>query len=376
LPYERAIGNTGYCVARQGLLVSGARRGPDEESDRRMKKLRILVLVREGLVPPATLEGFSDEEILNWKVEFDVVATLKEMGHEVRPLGVIDDLGPIRQMIMDWSPDITFVLLEEFHGVPTYDYAIVSYLELMRQHYTGCNPIGMMLSRNKAFTKRILSYHRISTPQFAIFPLGRKVKRPKRLEFPLLVKSAVEDASFGIAQASIVGDDASLVERVRFVHESIGSDALAEQYVEGRELYVGVVGNQRLQSFPTWEMDFSKMPDDAARIATAKVKWDLKYRKKYGIDTGPAKDLPPGTDLRIAKMCKRVGWTSGCGPTDVCTFWKPTPIPISPTVKTWLNQPKSPAFRTTRCCSGSSIWDCDTGLPGWSPESRTGRASE
>ncbi len=271
-----------------------------------MKKLRILVLVREGLVPPATLEGFSDEEILNWKVEFDVVATLKEMGHEVRPLGVIDDLGPIRQMIMDWSPDITFVLLEEFHGVPTYDYAIVSYLELMRQHYTGCNPIGMMLSRNKAFTKRILSYHRIPTPQFAVFPLGRKVKRPKRLEFPLLVKSAVEDASFGIAQASIVGNDASLVERVKFVHESIGSDALAEQYVEGRELYVGVVGNQRLQSFPTWEMDFSRMPDDAARIATAKVKWDLKYRKKYGIDTGPAGDLPPGMELRIAKICKRV----------------------------------------------------------------------
>jgi D-alanine-D-alanine ligase len=270
-----------------------------------MKKLRVLVLVREGLVPPETLDGFSDEEILNWKVEFDVVATLKEMGHEVHPLGVIDDLSPIRKTIIDWSPDITFVLLEEFHGVGTYDYAIVSYLELMRQHYTGCNPIGMMLSKNKAFAKRILSHHRIPTPQFTVFPVGRKAKRPKRLEFPILVKSTIEDASLGIAQASIVRDDASLAERVKLVHEGVGSDALAEQYVEGRELYVGVMGNQRLQSFPTWEMDFSKMPDDAAHIATAKVKWDLKYREKYGIDTGPAKDLPQGLDLRLAKMCKR-----------------------------------------------------------------------
>jgi D-alanine-D-alanine ligase len=198
------------------------------------------------------------------------------------------------------------MLLEEFHRVVTYDYAIVSYLELMRQHYTGCNPIGLMLSRNKAFTKRILSYHRIPTPHFAVFPVGKPVQRPKRLEFPILVKSATEDASLGIAQASIVGDDRSLAERVKFVHEYVGSDALAEQYVEGRELYVGIIGNQRLQSLPTWELDFSKMPEDAARIATAKVKWDLEYRKKYGIDTGPAKDLPRGTEARIAKMCKRV----------------------------------------------------------------------
>jgi D-alanine-D-alanine ligase len=270
-----------------------------------MKKLRILVLVREGLVPPETLEGYSQEEIDEWKVEFDVVGTLREMGHEVRAIGVYDDLGPIRQTIRKWSPHIHFMLLEEFHGVAMYDYAIVSYLELMRQHYTGCNPIGMLLSRDKALAKRILAHHRISTPQFAIFPIRSRVRRPKKLTFPLLVKSAAEDASWGIAQASIVWDDAELAERVKFVHESRHSDALVEQFIEGRELYVGVVGNVRLQSFPVWEMTFGNMPDDA-HIATAKVKFDARYQKKHGIETGPAKDLSPQLQVSIDKLCKRV----------------------------------------------------------------------
>jgi D-alanine-D-alanine ligase len=176
----------------------------------------------------------------------------------------------------------------------------------MRQPYTGCNPVGLMLSKDKALTKRILSHHRIPTPQFATFALRKKVKRPKRLEFPLLVKSVAEDASLGISQASIVTDDESLAERVQFIHEQVGSDAIAEQYIEGRELYVGVIGNRRLQTFPVWEMLFSRMPDDVPHIATARVKWDTEYQKKYGIDTRAATDLPPGMELRISKLCKRV----------------------------------------------------------------------
>jgi D-alanine-D-alanine ligase len=139
----------------------------------------------------------------------------------------------------------------------------------MRQPYTGCNPIGMILSKDKTLAKRILSHHRIPTPQFATFAKGKKAKRPKRLEFPLLVKSTIEDASLGISQASIVTDDESLHERVKFIHDNVGSDAIAENYVDGRELYVGVVGNRRLQTFPVWEMLFANMPDNMARIATA-----------------------------------------------------------------------------------------------------------
>jgi D-alanine-D-alanine ligase len=268
--------------------------------------MRILVLVREGLVPPDTIEGLDDKEIAKWKVEYDVISTLRGMGHEVRVEGVYDDLGPIRNSIRDFKPKITFMLLEEFHGVATYDHAIVSYLELMRQPYTGCNPIGMILSKDKTLAKRILSHHRIPTPQFATFTKGRKAKRPKRLEFPLLVKSTIEDASLGISQASIVTDDESLYERVKFIHDNVGSDAIAEHYVDGRELYVGVTGNRRLQTLPIWEMVFTKMPDDVPRIATARVKWDPEYQKKHGIDTHAAKDLTRATQQQIWNICKRV----------------------------------------------------------------------
>lgn len=270
-----------------------------------MKKQRVLVLVREGHEPPESIEGLTDDEIAPWKAEFDVVSTLKERGHTVRALGVYDDIGPIRSTLAEYEPNITFMLLEEFHGVVVYDHAIVSYLELMRQPYTGCNPRGLLLSRDKALSKKIMTYHRIPTPRFAVFPRARKVKRPTKLSYPLIVKSVLEDASLGISQASIVTNDEALAERVRFVHAHTSSDAIAEEYVDGRELYVSVLGDSRLTVLPPWEMLFTKMPDTVRPIATAKVKWDTKYQEKHGIDTQVA-DLTPEQIARITKLSKRV----------------------------------------------------------------------
>jgi len=271
-----------------------------------MRKLRIVVLVREGLVPPESMEGYTEEEIAEWKAEYDVVVTLKDMGHDVRAVGVFDELAPIRRAIREHSPHIAFMMLEEFQGVVLYDYAVVSYLELKRQPYTGCNPRGLLLSRDKALSKKILTFHHIPTPRFMVFPKRRAAKQVRRLRFPLIVKSAIEDASLGISQASVVHDNAALCDRVDYIHEEVGSDALAEEYIEGRELYVGVIGNQRLQTFPVWEMVFSGMPDDVARIATARVKWDREYQEKHGIVTRAADDLSAATQARISKTCKRV----------------------------------------------------------------------
>ena len=271
-----------------------------------MKKLRVLVLMHEDLVPPESLEGLPDKEIARFKPEFDVVSALADLGHEVRPLGMVDDLGVVRRAILQWKPHVAFNLLEEFHGVAVYDHHVVSYLELMRQPYTGCNPRGLMLAHDKALSKKILTYHRIATPKFSVFPTKKRPTRPRRLSFPLLVKSTIEDASWGISQASIVTSQEKLVDRVEFIHDQVHSDAIVEEYIEGRELYVGVIGNQRLETFPVWEMLFTKMPEDMPHIATAKVKWDEEYQKKYGIDTQAAKDLPPGADERIAKISKRV----------------------------------------------------------------------
>lgn len=269
-----------------------------------MRPLRIVALVHETLVPPESMDGYSDKEIDEWKTEFDVVTTLREMGHEVHPLGLSNDLMPIRQSIEDFKPHIAFNLLEEFHGVVTYDQAIVSYLELMQLPYSGCNPRGLLLSRDKALSKKIFAYHRIPSPRFATFPLGRVVKRPKKLEFPIFVKSAIEDASVGISQASVVHNDRELLDRVAFVHEHTRGDALAEQYIEGRELYVGIMGNKRIRTLPIWELKFTKR--DTPLIATRRVKWDRKYQDKLGVVTELADDIPPTTAKEIDKICRRV----------------------------------------------------------------------
>ena len=269
-----------------------------------MKQLRVLALVAENLVPPDSLEGHSEKEIDEWKTEFDVISTLREMGHQVKVLGLSDDLTPIRSAILKRSPHIAFMLLEEFHGVVTYDQAIVSYLELMRQPYTGCNPRGLLLSKDKALTKKILAFHRIPSPKFTVFPIGRKVIRPQKLKFPIFVKSVIDDASLAISQSSVVYDDQELADRVAFVHEHTLADALAEEFIEGRELYVGVVGNDRLQTLPIWELWFNN--SDQPIIATRKVKWDRGYQEKLGVETGPAKDLSEATQKQIARVCKKV----------------------------------------------------------------------
>lgn len=271
-----------------------------------MKKLRVLILTHESLVPPASLAGFTEQQVNEFRTEYDVMTVLGEAGHEVRVLGLYDNLADLRAAITDWRPDIAFNLLQEFQGIVTYDQHIVAYLELSRQPYTGCNPRGMMLSRDKVLSKQILSYHRIPTPKFAIFRRGRPYRLSRRLAFPLFVKSATEDASLGIAQASIVEDRARLKERIDFIHESTRTDALVEEYIEGRELYVGICGNERLTTFPVWEMDFGTLPEVMAGIATRKVKWDLKYQKKHNIRTGRATGIAAAEHERLAGLARRI----------------------------------------------------------------------
>jgi D-alanine-D-alanine ligase len=257
-------------------------------------------------VPPDTLEGYTDREIDEWRTEYDVVTALKSMGHEVRPLGVRDSLAELRKAVQEWEPHVVFNLLEEYDGIVTYDQHVVAYLELLRQPYTGCNPRGMLLSRDKVLSKQILAYHRIATPQFAVFPRGRKVRVTRKLRFPLFVKSATEDASLGIAQASVVEDAQRLRERIEFIHEQTASDALVEEYIDGRELYVGVLGNDRLTVLPPWEMHFGSLTDGHVPIATRKVKWDRKYQKHHGITTGAALELPEGVAMRLERLVRRI----------------------------------------------------------------------
>lgn len=270
-----------------------------------MKRLRVLVLMHGDLVPPDHING-QDVKMMAWRTEYDVVSTLKKLGHDVRSLGVKSDLGVIRAAIEEWKPHIAFNLLEEFDGVALYDQHVVSYLELLHMPYTGCNPRGLMLARDKALAKKVFAFHRIPYPEFIVIPQGRTVKRPKSLAFPLIVKSISEEASLGISQASIVDEDDKLKERVAFIHHSVGSGALIERYIEGREFYVGVMGNGHLQALPVWELIMDNLPDDAKRIATQRVKWSRKYQDKYGITSREAKNLPVGKAEQIQDLAKRV----------------------------------------------------------------------
>jgi D-alanine-D-alanine ligase len=270
-----------------------------------LKSLRVLALMDADLVPPSDVKGLSAEDLEPYRTERDVLGALGALGHDVAPLGLLGDLLPLRTAIQERRPDVAFNLLEEFRGETRYDYFVVSDLESMGIPFTGCNPRGLILARDKALAKKVLHYHRIRTPDFAVFARGRRGRRPSALRFPLIVKSLVEEASLGIAQASIVEDDEALAERVEFVHERVGTDAIAESFIEGREIYVGVLGTSRLSVLPPWELHFSKMPADAPRIATRRAKWDRAYQAKWGIDSGAAKDLPEGVAARVADVSRR-----------------------------------------------------------------------
>ncbi len=271
-----------------------------------MKSLRVLMLCHPALIPPDSIEGLDDKTTFDCKTEYDVVSTLRVSGHEVSVLGVQEELAPIREMIDSWKPDIVFNMLEEFHGDTLYAQHVVSLLELLRVPYTGCSPRAITLCRGKDLSKKLLKYHRIPVPAFCVFPIGRKTKRPASLGFPLIVKSVTEDASRGISQASVVETDEELQKRVKFVHERVGTSAIAEQFIDGREIYVGVLGNERRIILPIWELEFSNPASGALFIATEAAKHNVDYQNRRGVIHGPAKDLPAALITRIRRMISTI----------------------------------------------------------------------
>lgn len=268
---------------------------------RRTKKHRVLLLVDKDLIPEPVPLAQVDPD---WRTEWDVFTTLERRGHTVVAIGVHDDLRPIRQAVEEFAPTVVFNLLEAFDDVGVFDQNVVSYLELLKIPYTGCNPRGLTLARDKSIARKLLAYHRIPAPDFAVVPVGRTPVVPRRLGYPLIVKSLTYESSVGISQASVVANAEQLATRVKFIHDTLGTAAIVEQFVDGRELYVGVLGNQRLRVLPVWEMTFDKMTGDNWRIATERVKWNVAYQRKHGIDTGQA-ELDDAVAARIQHLARR-----------------------------------------------------------------------
>ena len=270
------------------------------------RKLKILALF--DAIAPTTLDQDLSAELKtdDWKTEANVLAALGELGHTVEHLAIFDDLNLLRQKLDAFQPDIIFNLADQFKNNRAFDQNIVSFLEMHGVTFTGCGSTGLTLCKHKAISKKILGYHRIRVPEFTVIARGKRCTRPARLKFPILVKPLKEEASYGISQASFVENDDQFKERVQFIHTSHDCDVIAEEYIAGRELYVSVLGNHKLDVFPIRELVFKEVPPDEPKIATYKAKWDEEYRKKWGLQNQFAEGLDPALAKDIVQTCKRI----------------------------------------------------------------------
>ena len=237
--------------------------------------------------------------------EYHVIQALRELGHSVRVLGAVSDIETIVNTLTEQNPDIVFNLTESFNGDRRMDKNIAGLLEMLRIPFTGTGAMGLLLCRDKRLCKELLSLHKIRVPNFSSLPHGRKVRVSKTIRYPLVVKPALEDGSEGISNASLVNDDTELTERVRYMHQRWEQPAIAEEYIKGRELYVGILGNKKLTVLPIRECIFESAGKDGPQLATYRVKWNAEYRKKWNITFGYA-DLDSAIVEKISHICKKV----------------------------------------------------------------------
>ncbi|MFH1614611.1 MAG: ATP-grasp domain-containing protein [Planctomycetota bacterium] len=266
------------------------------------KKLNITVLVDDAEIPAGDPDFLTPPE--KPSTEYHVIGALRLLGHNISILGAVENIEVMIVNLKRQNPDLVFNLTEHLGGDRRFDKNIAALLEMSEIPFTGAGSIGLLLSRDKRLCKQLLSLHKIRVPGFISLPLNRTVRLPKALHFPLVVKPAFEDGSEGISNASIVESEDKLKERAQFVHERWGQAALAEEYIEGRELYVSILGNKRLIVLPIRECYFNFEGNKGPCLATYRVKWNEEYRKKWNIKFGFAElDIP--IIKNIERICKK-----------------------------------------------------------------------
>jgi D-alanine-D-alanine ligase len=271
--------------------------------------MKVLVLFDvDRRVPPD--ESFTLKELRTEEqkpTEADVISCLRALGHEVDQLAVYDNVKDILDKIQSFAPDVVFNLCETFFWDRAHEPNIPALLDLMKVRYTGAGPEALMLCKDKALAKKLLTFHHIKVAGFVVSTRAHPLKKLRKFRFPAFVKPVGEESSNGISKASYAKNEAEALERAAFIHEKIGTDALIEEYVEGRELFIGVLGNlPRPTTLPPREIFFGKAEDDsdAPRFTTLRAKWDDAYRKKWGIKNGPAGPLAEGVGDRLARTAR------------------------------------------------------------------------
>ncbi len=270
------------------------------------KKLKVLMLFYSPYQMPRGYDykqEFADPD--NMYTEKDVHHALLKLGHEIALLGIFNDISPLFEEIKTNPPDVIFNMMEVFNDQSHLEKNMAAILEILNIPFTGASSGILYLCNNKALHKKIFNYHRVSVPQFYDFSCGSRVFVPARFKLPAMIKPLCEEASRGISQASVVETPEAFIERVKFIQEHMGLDAIAEEYIEGRELYVTAMGHKQVTLFPPREMIFKNMSQEQPRIATYKAKWDDNYRKRWGIDSVPAKGLDVGALKSINDLCRR-----------------------------------------------------------------------
>ena len=275
-----------------------------------MKKSHILILFDTDAEPPAGQDYTRQVESAD-EAEFDVARALKAVGHDVRLFGFRNDLDALVAGLRAEPADVVFNLSERFRNQSALDYGVAALLEMLDLPYTGASAEGLMLARNKALTKMVLAYQGLRIPHFFVCPRGQAVQRPSDVRFPLIVKPLDEDASVGIAHRSVVRDDEALSERVSFIHTRHNTSAIVEEFIAGRELYVGVIGNDPPRALPPIEMVFGEDTSEENRIATFKAKWSHKFRESHGIQNCIATNLSRDLLDRLADVAVRTYRAAG-----------------------------------------------------------------
>jgi len=271
-----------------------------------MKSLKIVMMVDLSEPPPWDHDYTEYLKLDDWESENCIYKTLKKLGHEVKIFGIYDQITPFVDLIKTHPPDLVFNMCESFKNDRNFESHLVSILEILGVRYTGSGSFALQLCKDKGLTKKILNYHRVSIPKFLVSKKIRPLRTLKKFDYPAFIKPLGFEGSEGIAQMSFAETEKEALERISYIHEKLKTDVIVEEYIDGREIYIGVIGNDRLNILPPREVFFENIPDEEPKFATFKAKWDEKYRKKWGIRNGPAKEISDKSLLRMNEICKKV----------------------------------------------------------------------
>jgi D-alanine-D-alanine ligase len=254
-----------------------------------MDRLKISVLFWEE----RGQEGIKHDEVVD-----QVTQALSEGGHRVSQIAVNDDLRELLDKLDDKRPDLVFNLCERFADNDDYENHVAAVLTILGQPFTGSGPAGLTLRQDKAVTKKLLKFHDLAYPNFATFE-KENLEFAGKMHFPLFVKPLHGDASLGISDSSLVTEYAKLIERINFIQNQLKVPALVEEYIDGREFYVSVLGNDPMEVLPLMELDFSKLPANYPKIYGHEAKSVVESPQYKAINALVATDVTPEVRARL-----------------------------------------------------------------------------